>query len=182
MRHLRLIVAIGLTVGIGGGATSSPAQHPRPKPQPSDTSAPGAFSGKVVFHQAGGSLTYRVRVASGKVVGGQQDFGDRDKPFAAIVGGWFDLDEQKLCLLIQADESLGKKWRAQAQHFRVDEVRRALTLEHALYGYGIDDQRDAIVRDHVLDALEPIRPTPQLPGERAERAEDWMPVVGGAPR
>ena len=182
MRYLRLIVAIGLTVGVGGWATSTPAQQPRPKPQPSDTSAPGAFSGKIVFHQASGSLTYRVRVVSGKVVGGQQDFGDRARPFAAIVGGWFDRDEQQLCLLIQAEESLGKKWRAQAQHFRVDEARKAVTLEQALYGYGIDDQREPIVRDHVLDALEPVRPTPQLPGEAVERAAGWVPLVGGAPR
>ena len=160
------LLAAGRTPGspqlnAGGWATSTPAQQSRPVPQPPDTSAPGAFTGTVVFHQAGGSLRYRVRVAAGKVVGGQQDFGDRSRPFAAIVGGWFDRGGKSSACSFRPTSRSARSGGAQAQHFRVDEEGKAVSLEHALYGYGIHERRDTIVRDHVLDAVEPG--TPQAP-------------------
>lgn len=117
----------------------------------------GPFSGKIVFHQQDGPVVYNVIVADGQV-SGYQSLGSNAKPFAQIVGGWFDFQQGKLSLLIVATaEGIDPRWRAQAQHFRVDLPARQVTLEHMLYDYGqtVHSASDTPTA-HVLDALDRV--------------------------
>ena len=113
------------------------------------------FSGKIVFHQKAGTLTYEISVADGQITTGAQHFGDRSKPVAAIVGGWFDAANNRLTVLIQGTAVAEDKWRAQAQQFLVNPRKKTVTLEHALYHYGLDMTVSAPFAAHVLDSIEP---------------------------
>ena len=117
----------------------------------------GPFSGKIVFHQKDGPVIYNVTVADGQV-SGYQSLTFNPKPFAQIVGGWYDFDQGKLSLLIAGTaEGLDPRWRAQAQHFRVDLPGKQLTLEHMLYDYGLTvTSSEDTPTAHVLDSLDRI--------------------------
>ena len=85
-----------------------------------------AYSGRIIFHQKGGQLTYELTVTNGKVTGSQH-FGDSTKPVAQIVGGWFDGRSGTLSVLIQGTDVPDDRWRAQAQHFTIDAATRDIT-------------------------------------------------------
>ncbi len=115
------------------------------------------FSGQIVFHQKDGPVVYNVTVTDGQV-SGYQSLTFNPAPVAKIVGGWFNFGQGKLSLLIVGTaEGIDPRWRAQAQHFRVDLPARQVTLEHMLYDYGltVDSSADTPTA-HVLDALDQV--------------------------
>ncbi len=144
-RLLISLAALSFLAGCGQGpGTGSPTASDRAS----------AVAGKLRFHQKGGSLTYEVTVSDGVVTAGMQHFANPQEPVANIVGGWFDSQSGRLCLLIQGGKVLDEKWRSQAQHFHVDRAKKEITLEHTLYGYG--QQLDAsMMTAHELDEIDP---------------------------
>lgn len=83
-----------------------------------------------------------------------QHFANPREPVANILGGWFDSQSGRLCLLIQGSKVLDEKWCSQAQHFRIDRAQKEVTLEHALYGYGLTLD-PSMMTAHELDEMAP---------------------------
>ena len=111
------------------------------------------FSGRIVFHQADGHITYDLAVTNGKVSGCQRMSG-ADKPIAQIVGGWFDYPQGRLSVLVQCTDEMDPKWRSRAQQFEVDPEGRKVTLKSMLYDFGLTLDNSEIPTAHVLDTLD----------------------------
>ena len=113
------------------------------------------FSGKIVFLQKESNVIYDLTVAHGQVSGYQYWPGD-DRPVGRIVGGWFDFGEGKLCLLIQGADHVQARLRSQMQQFHLDVGTREVTMEHALYEYGLSTENSKFNTAHVLMVLDRI--------------------------
>jgi hypothetical protein len=154
MKAVNPTLAIALLTIATSTPTSAPGQ-PRGEDRAAEAGRPdpGRFSGSLMFHQKGGRLTYQLSISGGRVTGGSQHFGDPSKPIAEIVGGWYDHRRGTLSLLIQGIDVPDDKWRAQAQHFRIDPANKKVILEHTLYGHGITATTEPLFGEHVLDHL-----------------------------
>ena len=120
-----------------------------------DAATAYTFSGKIVFRQQETNVIHDLTVTKGQVSGYQLVAGE-DQPVGQIVGGWFDFGQQRLSLLLLADDQIKAKLRCQMQQFRVDPDRGEVTMEHALFGYGVTLEASTFQRAHVLLVLDRI--------------------------
>ena len=111
------------------------------------------FTGRIVFHQKEGGVSYDVTISNG-LVSGRQFLGS--EPIAKFVGGWFDYKKGRLSLLIQGtDKDLAPEWRSQCQQFSIDLKTKEMTLEHMLYSFGETlDTAQPPPTAHVLDSFD----------------------------
>ena len=138
--------------GVAHGGDHDPLDLPSNRV---DAATAYTFSGKIVFMQKGSNVIYDLAVARGQVSGYQYWPGE-SRTVGRIVGGWFDFDQGKLCLLIQGADHVQAKLRSQMQQFHLDADAREVTMEHALYEYGLTTENSEFNTAHTLMGLDRI--------------------------
>ena len=120
-----------------------------------DAATAYTFTGKIMFVQKGSNVVYDLTVTRGQVSGSQYWPGET-KPIGQIVGGWFDSDQNRLTILIQAADHLQAQLRSQMQQFHLDLDTKEVKMEHALYSYGLTTENSDFNTAHTLVTLDRV--------------------------
>ena len=137
-------------------STSSHGQTGDARWEHIDAATAFSFTGKIVFHDPFGNTTYDLTVTKGQVSGWQRWRGE-DRPVGRVVGGWFDLDQGKLCVMLQGADHVQATWRSQIKQFHLDLPKKEVILDYELYDYGQTVEPPLVGRPHVLDVLDRIQ-------------------------